>query len=200
MTADILEHAFEPFFTTKEVGEGSGLGLSMVYGFARQSGGNVTIDSAPRRGTTVRLYLPASDVRHSAPAGDSVAPIQGGQSQMILLVEDNADLRELTETMLHGLGYRTLAVANAAEAEQILARDEPVDLLLTDVVLPGGTNGPELIAKARIRRPGLKALLVSGFPTDDIERQTSPAAGVPLLIKPFRKHQLADAVRCALAG
>jgi len=195
MAPDVMERAFEPFFTTKDVGQGSGLGLSMVYGFAKQSGGNVTIESAPGLGTAVRLFLPGSADDCAVSRGGATDVTREGRNRMVLVVEDNADLRDLTVAMLLSLGYRAAAVANAREAQAALVDGVPIDLLLSDVILPGGTSGPELAVEARRRQPGLKVVLVSGYPANEIELHGLPKMDVPLLKKPFRKLQLAKALR-----
>ena len=141
MTADVQAQAFEPFFTTKEVGRGSGLGLSMVYGFAKQSGGHVAIYSEEGRGTTVKLYLPRAEGAaepEDAPLRQGVAQ---GRGEMILVIEDDPDVRTLAVAMVGGLGYRAIAVADAAAAHEALAGGKAIDLVLSDVVLPGGTSG-----------------------------------------------------------
>jgi CheY-like chemotaxis protein len=200
MSAAVLAQVFEPFFTTKDVGQGSGLGLSMVYGFARQSGGFTEIESEPGRGTTVRLYLP----RASEPAPDvreHVSQIVRGHGETVLLLEDAQDVRELAIDLLEDLGYQVLAAADAAEASALLAENPGSDLLLTDVLLPGGRSGPDFAATARRRHPALKVLLMSGYPAEFL---AGHAGGLipdtPLLRKPFEKAILARAVRNALDG
>ncbi len=198
MTQEVLEHAFEPFFTTKDVGEGSGLGLSMVYGFAQQSGGFVAIESEPGRGTTVRLHLPraAGPVERAAAA----APPPRAAGETILVLEDAAEVRELALAMLEDLGYTVVAVAEAKTAAEVLAHRADVDLLLTDVILPGGKSGPEFAEEARRRRPGLKVLFMSGHPTTSLMHGGRLEAGVDLIGKPFRKADLARRVRGAIDG
>jgi PAS domain S-box-containing protein len=163
MDADTLAHAFEPFFTTKDVGKGSGLGLSMVYGFVTQSRGRVQIHSEPGRGTAVRIYLPR--------AADDVAlakqEIRGGSlprgSERILAVEDNALVRDMVVMQLEHLGYRVVSAANGPEALEVLRRDSGFDLLFTDVVMPGGLDGRQLADEARKLVPGLRVIFTSGF-------------------------------------
>ena len=198
MSPAALAHVFEPFFTTKDVGQGSGLGLSMVYGFARQSGGFTEIESVPDRGTTVRLYLP----RASAPASDvrdPVSQVVRGHGETVLLLEDAQDVRELTIDLLEDLGYQVLAAADATEAGALLAENPGFDLLLTDVLLPGGRSGPDFAATARRHHPALKVLLMSGYPAESLAGHAgSLIRDTPLLRKPFEKSILARAVRNAL--
>jgi signal transduction histidine kinase len=205
MSPAVLARVFEPFFTTKDVGQGSGLGLSMVYGFARQSGGFAAIESAPGRGTTVRLYLPRAEAE--APALEVSAPgarnragqLPCGHGETVLLLEDARDVRELASVLLEDLGYRVLAAAEAAEAGALLAENPGVDLLLTDVTLPGGRSGPDFAETARRHDPALKVLFMSGYPTEALmQRAGSLGRDTPLLAKPFRKAALAKAVRNAL--
>ncbi|HKP24076.1 MAG TPA: PAS domain S-box protein, partial [Dongiaceae bacterium] len=199
MPAEVLEHAFEPFFTTKDVGKGSGLGLSMIYGFAKQSGGHVKVYSEVGHGTTVRLYLPRQS---AAVAGVAHAPatqhdLQRG-GEMILVVEDNADVRAFVVKHLHELGYRVIEAKDGPSALQILEQSTPIDLLLTDVVMPGGMTGRQLSDHARRRRPDLKTLFISGYTEDSIVHQGKLDPGVNFLSKPFRRRDLALKVREAL--
>jgi len=198
MTPEVLEHAFEPFFTTKGVNEGSGLGLSMVYGFAKQSGGDVTIQSEPGHGTTVKLYLPraqpgAQDAWQAVAVEEPTA-----QGETVLVVEDDADVRELTESALHSLGYRVLCAKDARTGLAALRAAPRVDLLLSDVVLPGGTSGPAMAAEAERLRPGLKVLFISGYAASAADPKTPFPQDARLLDKPFRKRQLAQIVRATL--
>jgi len=195
MTPDVLGHAFEPFFTTKEVGKGTGLGLSMIYGFAKQSRGHVKIYSEVGHGTTVRLYLP----RKTA-ADDAAAPATAGRphsrgSETILVVEDDADVRAFVGGQLRELGYRVIEAADGPQAQQILDSDQPIDLLFTDVVMPGGMTGRQLADAARVRRPSLKAVFTSGYTENSIVHQGKLDKGVSFLSKPFRRQDLALKVR-----
>ena len=192
MTADVIERAFDPFFTTKEVGKGTGLGLSMVFGFARQSGGDVRIDSVPGRGTTVELLLPrshASDpkLRESQENSANAAT----RSATILVVEDDADVRTFTSDSLQELGYEVLQASDGEQALTLLGEHgAEIDLLLTDVVMPGMT-GRELVTAARSRHPELKALYMSGYPGEVISNGGRLDEGVNLLSKPFTLQELA---------
>lgn len=194
MSEGVLRRAVEPFFTTKEPGKGSGLGLSMVHGVATQSGGGLHIESRAGRGTAVSVYLPRA-LNKSAAGREPKAPsaTQHG-SATILIVDDDADVREVAVNCLESLGYRMIAAENGPAALKILARGSQVDLLLADMAMPG-MNGVELIGKARERHPGLRAMLVTGYA--DIGA-FSPAEGDFVLQKPYRLERLAEAVAAAL--
>ena len=200
MPEDVLAHVFEPFFTTKEVGKGTGLGLSMIYGFAKQSGGHAKIYSEVGHGTTVRLYLPR--LTNQSPALDSAAPTapRKGGGETILVVEDNPDVRRLVLRQLRDLGYEVIEAANGPQALQILDGGASIDLLFTDVVMPGGMTGRQLAEAAKVRRPGLKTLFTSGYTEDSILRLGKLDPGVRLLSKPYRKHELATRIRETLDG
>jgi PAS domain S-box-containing protein len=197
MGEDVLEHVFEPFFTTKDVGEGSGLGLSMVYGFAKQSGGHVTIDSEVGVGTTVKLILPRAET--------GVAPIETatlddqttGKGERILVLEDDEDVRVLLQNMITKLGYTVIPAATAAEAETLLA-EQGAHLVLSDVILPGGISGPQFAARIKNSHPHLKVLFMSGYPADELDGADCPGIGDVLLNKPFKVVELAEALAQAL--
>jgi signal transduction histidine kinase len=199
MSADVVQRAFEPFFTTKEVGQGTGLGLSQVYGFVTQSGGNVTIKSAPDVGTTLILYLPRSKAErrdHDLGAEPNAGPCFGNET--ILVVEDNAELLEIAVTMIRDLGYKVLVAANGVEAIALLNGDKSIDLLFSDVVMPHGINGPDLASQARSIDKNLKVLLTSGYPgTNGAEAASN---NFPILAKPYRRDDLARMLRAALAA
>ena len=201
MSKDVLAHVFEPFFTTKEVGKGTGLGLSMIYGFAKQSGGHVKIYSEVGHGTTVRLYLPrlVSAAAVTSPAAPAPTTGKGG-GETILVVEDNPDVRRLVLRQLRDLGYAVIEAANGPQALKILEDGAAIDLLFTDVVMPGGMTGRQLAEAAKNRRPNLKTLFTSGYTEDSILRLGKLDPGVRLLSKPYRKHELATRVREALDG
>ena len=198
MDQNTLEHAFEPFFTTKDVGEGSGLGLSMVFGFAKQSGGHVTLYSELGQGTTVKLYLPRDRRALDAPMQVSADP-PSAEGETILVVEDDPDLRKLVVSMVRGLGYNVIAANDGKSALEAVAKARHIDLLLTDVVLPGGMSGPEIASEAGKGMPGLKVLMMSGYPRDAITQKSRLDDGVLLLEKPFRKVVIAQKIRDALA-
>jgi PAS domain S-box-containing protein len=199
MTRPTLERAFDPFFTTKDVGKGTGLGLSQVYGFVRQSSGHVKIYSEPGEGTTVKVYLP----RHTG--GDANAEANDAKretdhaigSETILVVEDDDTLRAYTTEILGELGYRVLSAPNAATALTVLDQNE-VDLLFTDVVMPGGTNGRQLADTAVRRQPGLKVLFMTGYTRNAIVHHGRLDAGVEMIGKPFSFTDLGAKVRSLL--
>ncbi len=201
MKPEVLANALEPFFTTKGPGHGTGLGLSMVYGFVKQSGGAMRIYSEPGQGTTVRLYLP----RAAAPADNARAGadarLEKGGGETILLVEDNKMVRKTVARQLAMLGYQVIEAASGDAAAPILEQaDRRIDLMLSDVVMPGKLNGYALARLAHERRPGMKIVLTSGFVDGQAGKQ---AAGFPepmLLNKPYRSEQLARVLRDALAG
>ncbi|WP_456620492.1 PAS domain S-box protein [Bradyrhizobium sp. P5_C12] len=200
MPKRVLEHAFEPFFTTKEVGKGSGLGLSMVYGFAKQSNGHVTIYSEPRLGTTVRIYLPAAMVKaQGVPLAVEREAVQSG-SETVLIVEDDPFVRSYAVMSLESLGYKVISAVDGREALQKLAAAPHVDLLFTDIVMPGGVNGWELAQLARKARPDLHVLLTSGYAVETLAANGHVRQGALILEKPYRKAELARLLREALAA
>ncbi len=190
-----LSRVFDPFFTTKEVGKGTGLGLSMVYGFAKQSQGHVKIYSEPGRGTSVKLYLPQADQKSepSSQEANLITDLYG--SEVILLVEDNAPVREFAKTQLLHLGYRVLEAANGKGALAILREHPEIELLFTDVVMPGGLNGRELAHEARKLYPALKVLFSSGYAESAILHMGLLDENVQLLNKPYSRLQLARRIR-----
>ncbi|GLH75205.1 two-component system sensor histidine kinase/response regulator [Bradyrhizobium sp. SSBR45G] len=202
MPPEVKNHAFEPFFTTKEAGKGSGLGLSMVYGFVKQSGGHVKLHSEANRGTTIRLYLPAArSVPVIEPEEEAALP-RG--SETILVVEDDPLVRDFVLAQLQSLGYTLLAASHAAEALSIVNQGQAFDLLFTDVIMPGGVSGPQLADTITEKRPALRVLYTSGY-TDDAVIETGPLKPGPLkpeallLTKPYRRAELAQMVRRALS-
>jgi CheY-like chemotaxis protein len=196
---EIIGRIFEPFFTTKDQGKGTGLGLSMVFGFVRQSGGHVNVYSESGVGTSFRLYFPR-DLRDAPPSVVKVAIEQPeGGSETILVVEDNAKLLDIVVKQLGNLGYRVLTADGASSAKLIIDRDQPIDLLFTDIVMPGGASGIDLAREAAARRPSLKVLLTSGFPDLHFNDNAGRSLAWPLLSKPYRKMELARAIRKALA-
>jgi PAS domain S-box-containing protein len=194
--ADMLPRVFEPFFTTKEHGKGSGLGLPMVYGFAEQSGGTALISSTVDRGTTVTLLLPRS-VAENAPAHDDTIVQQTlpGGHETILVVEDDPDLRETVVTALRQLGYQTLEAASGPDALAQLAGDARVDLLFTDIMMPGGILGPALAQKAREARPGLSVLFTTGYAEKGVLASGDGVAASDVIAKPYRNEELAQRIR-----
>jgi CheY-like chemotaxis protein len=199
MTRDVLEHAFEPFFTTKEIGHGTGLGLSQVYGFLKQSGGNVKIYSEVGHGTTIKMYFPRSRTGAEA-SEEEITPHGDSGSETILVVEDDAVVRGFVMSQLQALGYRTIAAHDARSALALVQRGEPFDLLFTDVVMPGGMSGRELADAVARHRPGIPVLYTSGYTEDAVLHQSRLHESVLLLMKPYRRPQLARMVRQALSG
>ncbi len=196
MPKDVLDHVFEPFYTTKEVGKGSGLGLSMVYGFVKQSNGHVSIYSEPGLGTTVRLYLPAAANGRPARAQTSdVIEHLASRGEVLLIVEDDPFVRSYAVMCLRSLGYTVIAATDGAEALQILDGDTHIDILFTDVVMPGGINGWELAETALSRRQELRVLLTSGYALDTIAGRSRGRGDMPILTKPYRKAELAQRLR-----
>jgi len=200
--ASLIDKVFEPFFTTKDVGKGSGLGLSMVYGFVKQSNGHIKIYSEEGHGTTVKLYLPqATGVAVAdALATEAGLPAFDGGDKLILIVEDDSLVREYVVTQIRSFGYKTLAASNAMEALAIINGPDPIDLLFTDVIIPGGMNGRQLATEALLRRPGLKVLYTSGYTENAIVHHGRLDAGVLLLPKPYLSSDLARMIRTALVS
>ena len=194
MGKDVIERAFEPFFTTKESGQGTGLGLSQVYGFVKQSGGHVKIYSEAGEGTTIKIYLPRFFGRASAAEEKAAAPRRGRSGESVLVVEDDSDVRDYVVETLASLGYKVFEAGEAENALRLLDENPSVHLLLTDVVMPG-MNGRKLAEEARLRRPDLKILYMTGYSRNAIMHQGRLDNGVDLLQKPISSEQLASAVR-----
>ena len=191
MTSDVLARACEPFFTTKAIGRGSGLGLSMVYGFIKQSGGDMRIQSEPGQGTRIELWLPVASDQQATQAPDKVANVHG--SELVLVVEDETKVRNIAAAFLRSMGYQVVAVGSASEALQQLASNRAFALLFSDVMLGGGMNGVELAQAARSLRPQLGVLLTSGY--DDPASHAADSNSFEMLRKPYRREQLAAAAR-----
>jgi CheY-like chemotaxis protein len=197
MDPQTVARVFEPFFTTKEPGRGTGLGLSQVYGFARQSGGAVMVDSAPGKGATVRIYLPLAQADPEATVSEpAAAAAPSGPACRILLVEDDSSVGEMVEAMLADLGHEVLRAEAAAPALTILESRERIDLLLTDLIMPGGMNGVELAHAAVALRPGLPVILTSGYTGDTLG--AAAEAPWPLLPKPYPSESLAALIEAVL--
>jgi CheY-like chemotaxis protein len=197
MSEEVIARACEPFFTTKDAGKGSGLGLSMIYGFARQSGGNVKIESVCGTGTTVRLYLPRASVATGNPA-KVVAPIPERLkcSETILVVDDFASMRTLSFRLLTSMGYQVLEAENAHQALAILDSEVKIDLLFTDIVMPGGLSGQALADEMHKRGRMLPVLFTSGYARSDFEVDDALVSN--LLSKPYSKQELATRIRQTL--
>ncbi|HET9586905.1 MAG TPA: PAS domain S-box protein, partial [Bradyrhizobium sp.] len=198
--AALLERVFDPFFTTKEVGKGTGLGLSMVFGFVKQSGGHIKLYSEEGHGTSVKIYLPrATGLNQTAAEALVSVDIEGG-SEAVLVVEDDPLVRRYVMTQIESLGYTTLEAANATDALHVIDNGANIDLLFTDVIMPGHMNGRQLVDEALKRRPGLKTLYTSGYTENAIVHHGRLDSGVLLLAKPYRKSELARMIRLALGG
>jgi CheY-like chemotaxis protein len=193
-----LPHVFEPFFTTKEAGKGTGMGLAMVYGFVKQSGGHINVYSEDRRGTSFKIYLPAAPAAaksEAPPATEASAPeaLTGGH-EMVLLVEDEELVRETAATLLKSLGYRVVEAASGPEAFEMLKQHPDVDILFSDTVMPGGLTGLELARRVQKQNPGIKVLLTSGYLGDLSPRMRKYTR----LRKPYSAADLASALRHVL--
>ena len=190
MSREVMNRIFEPFFTTKSPGKGTGLGLSQVYGFVRQSGGEVRVQSTLGQGTTFTVYLPVADREADRPEVQPSAREALNPSLRVLLAEDDPSVAGITETMLKNLGHDVVRAQNAEQALQVLKSERPLDLLLSDVIMPGGVNGVELARAAVTLRPGLKVLLSSGFAGESVDRAIDEGAW-PFLRKPYLQDELA---------
>ncbi|MEH6405083.1 MAG: ATP-binding protein [Sneathiella sp.] len=196
MTAEVLKNVFEPFFTTKEVGKGSGLGLSMVYGFSKQSGGHLSIYSEVDHGTTVQLYVPRSrDKQTTNVKSKADAPKVAKGTESILVVEDDESLRVIPVSILRDCGYQVLEAANGAEAINHLKGGVHFDLLFTDVVLPGGMNGVDIAKEAEQFQPGIKTLFATGYAENAVIQNGKLEAGVNLINKPYSRASLLEIIR-----
>ncbi len=201
--AAIISRVMEPFFTTKEDGKGTGLGLAMVYGFAKQSRGLATIESTEGKGTTVRLWFPASERLASGRPVASTRFSERGGRETILVVDDRPELADLAQLMLEQRGYRVLTANSGAAAIALidnLGADEPLHLVFSDVVMPGGTNGFQLANELRRRRPQLKVLLTTGYDRDFGSQEPSSSPEFPILMKPYRSDDLFRSIRQVLDG
>ncbi|WP_306395786.1 hybrid sensor histidine kinase/response regulator [Telluria beijingensis] len=201
MPPDVRAKAFDPFFTTKPLGQGTGLGLSMIYGFAKQSGGQVHIDSEPGQGTTVSIYLPrhrgAAENLVADPASEAAPP--AGQGETILVVDDEPSVRMLVVDLLEDLGYTVLEAEDGASGLRLLQSGARIDLLISDVGLPGMMNGRQMADAARVRRPGLKVLFITGYAENALLDHGQLAQGMSVLTKPFSVDTMAQRVS-ALVG
>jgi CheY-like chemotaxis protein len=201
MTKDVLERAMEPFFTTKEVGHGTGLGLSQVYGFVKQSGGHVRIYSEVGEGTTVKLFLPRLAGEGACDERADRGPVPASRiGETILVVEDDESVRTATSDMLRELGYRVVMAGDAASALRLVGERPEIRLLFTDVGLPGGMNGRQLADAVRARRPELPVLFTTGYARNAIVHHGRLDPGINLLSKPFTYAELADKLSRMLAA
>lgn len=201
MSPEVLDRIFEPFFTTKEFGKGTGLGLSMVYGFVKQSGGHIVVESEEGRGTTFRIYLPLAgqdEDQRIEPASLDEVLLTGDET--ILVVEDEPQVRATTVALLQELGYKTVEACSGPEALRNLADHSEISLLFTDVVMPGGMSGFDLVRRAREMRPGLRSICTSGYTEDETIRRGILDMNLPYIGKPYKKFGLAKEIRLALDG
>lgn len=196
MEPDVIRQAFDPFFTTKEIGAGSGLGLSMVFGFTKQSGGHVEIESDVGEGTRVRLYLPHTG-QNPEDLSETADNPPRSRGERVLVVEDDPAILSLTLKQVRSLGYEAVAAHNGAEALDVLAGDSAFDLILTDMIMPGGLNGRAFATQACDMHPGIKVVYMSGYVAGAAKRTGSDDLNAPLLRKPFRKAALAQTLRQA---
>jgi CheY-like chemotaxis protein len=201
MTDEVIARAFDPFYTTKETGKGTGLGLSQVYGFVRQSGGHVKIYSELGVGTTIKIYLPRfyGDAAEPSKPLDVAATHRGTEAELVMIVEDEERVRAVSVEALKDLGYSVLEVGNPVEALRLFEAGQKVSLLFTDVVMPE-MSGRELVDKARLLQPDLKALYTTGYTRNAIVHNGVLDAGTSLLTKPFSLDELALKVRKILDG
>ncbi len=201
MTPEVIARVFEPFFTTKPIGQGTGLGLSMIHGFALQSGGQVRIYSEVGKGTTVCLYLP----RHYGEADhDDIAPTlasvpRAEQDETVLIVDDEPSVRMLVTEVLEDLGYTAIEAADSAAGLKVLQSDVRIDLLVTDVGLPGGMNGRQMADAGRERRPDLRVLFITGYAENAVLGNGHLEPGMQVLTKPFAMEALASRIKNLIA-
>lgn len=200
MSPEVLQRVVEPFFTTKEQGKGTGLGLSMVYGFVRQSGGALLIESKPGQGTVARMLFPCDAA--DADAAKAAPQVQGARArgETVLVVEDQIDVGDYAQAVLEEFGYRVLRADEGRGALDILDREGSIDLLFTDLIMPGAMNGVLLAREARKRRPRIKVLLTTGYAEASIERVDARGAEFELISKPYRRTELAAKVRQVIEG
>jgi PAS domain S-box-containing protein len=196
MEPSIRDRVFEPFFTTKDKGRGTGLGLAMVYGFVKQSGGHVTIYSEPSHGTTMNLYFPRSDLPLAAEHGGQVtADVPAPMREIILVVEDDSRVRQLSIKRLKLIGYEVLEASDGPTALEILKRGEAVDLVFTDLIMPGGLSGRDVAIRAREIKPGIKVLLTSGYAEELVRGDDLQRENLRVLRKPYQQADLVNALR-----
>ena len=201
ISPELLSRVFEPFFTTKAAGKGTGLGLSMIYGFAKQSGGQIRIHSEVGAGTSVRIYLPRhrGDAQAEQPADRQARP-PAGRGETVLIVDDEPTIRMLVSDTLAELGYQAIEAADAATGLKLLESDIAIDLLITDVGLPGGMNGKQMADVARLRRPDLKVMFITGYTENAAISNRRLERGMHVLSKPFAMEKLATRIRTIIEG
>jgi CheY-like chemotaxis protein len=202
MSPEVIARAFDPFFTTKPIGQGTGLGLSMIYGFVRQSGGQVRIYSEVGKGSMVCLYLP----RHLGDAGqvddttDTASAPRAEQGETVLIVDDEPTVRMLMTEVLEDLGYRAIETSDGPAGLRVLESNERIDLLVTDVGLPGGMNGRQVADAGRALRPDLKVLFITGYAENAVISHGHLAPGMQVMTKPFGLDELAGRIKEIIAG
>ena len=197
MPPDVIAHAFEPFFTTKPLGMGTGLGLSMIYGFVRQSGGHVRIYSEVGHGSNLCLYLPrhAGKLETEPAVTSAQIALRAEQGETVLVVDDEPSIRMLVTETLEDLGYAAIEAADGVSGLRVLQSDAQIDLLVTDVGLPGGMNGRQMADAARARRPDLRVLFITGYAENAVIGNGQLEAGTHVLTKPFAMDALAVRIR-----
>jgi PAS domain S-box-containing protein len=201
MLPDVRDRVFEPFFTTKEKGRGTGLGLAMVYGFVKQSGGHVTLYSEPGHGTTFNLYFPRSQsLQQTGPATSKESPAAAPAIETVLVVEDDDRVRQLTIKRLKLIGYEVMEASDGPSALAILERGDHVDLVFTDLIMPGGLSGREVALRARSIRPGIKVLLTSGYAEELVRGDELQRENLKVLRKPYQQAELVAALRDVLTS
>ena len=201
MTPEVLARAFDPFFTTKPVGQGTGLGLSMIYGFAKQSDGQVRLYSEVGQGTTVRLYLPryrGTTMEEEDESAQLQSAPRAKAGETVLIVDDEPTVRMLVTKVLEDLGYAAIEAADATSGLKVLQSDVRIDLLITDVGLPGGMNGRQMADAGREKRPKLKVLFITGYAENAVLNSGNLLPGMHVLTKPFVIDQLASRVKAII--
>jgi CheY-like chemotaxis protein len=199
MPPEVRDRVFEPFFTTKEQGRGTGLGLAMVYGFVKQLGGHITIYSEVGHGTTFNLYFPRADGATTQASARVPGATDPAARETILVVEDDERVRRLTITRLKQIGYQVLDADDGPKALEILAQGHAVDLVFTDLIMPGGMSGHEVAARARELRPGIKVLLTSGYAEELVRGDALNREPLKVLRKPYHQAELVAVLREVLA-
>lgn len=197
--AEIIDRVLDPFFTTKAVGKGTGLGLSMVYGFLKQSGGALNIVSEPGKGTTIVLFFPALDADDNAPPAP-VKMVEQAGTERILVVDDRPEVADVSQALLEQMGYQAMVAYSPAAALEVLGRDSSIDMLLTDLIMPGKMNGVMLAREARRMNPDIRILLTTGFAESELTRPGDGASEFDILYKPFNRTELAKKVKIVLKG
>jgi CheY-like chemotaxis protein len=200
MPPAILHRVMDPFFTTKEEGKGTGLGLSMVYGFAKQSGGAVQLLSDVGKGTTVRIYFPATDEEERLQPKRSPRAMDRNGDETILVVDDRVEVAELAQAMLESFGYTVIVATRPADALDVLDSGASVDMLFSDLIMPGAMNGVVLAREARKRRPVIKVLLTTGYADDSVEQGAANGSEFDIINKPYRRAELSRKIRIVLDG